>query len=92
MRFVADNWDQPDDGIWEVRGGQKQFTHSKVMAWMAVDRSIQDAEKYGLEAPVDDWRKLRDTIHADVCENGFDAGQELVRPALRRRRRWTRPC
>ena len=71
--FVADHWRDPDDGIWEVRGGQKQFTHSKVMAWMAVDRSIQDAEKYGLDAPVDDWKKLRDEIHADVCEHGFDA-------------------
>ncbi len=75
MRFVQDNWDRPDDGIWEVRGGQKQFTHSKVMAWMAVDRSIQDAEKYGLDAPVDDWKKLRDAIHAEVCEKGFDKGK-----------------
>ena len=71
MRFVAEHWDEPDDGIWEVRGGQKQFTHSKVMAWLAVDRSIQDAETYGLEAPLDEWRKLRDAIHADVCEHGF---------------------
>ena len=71
--FVGQKWDQPDDGIWEVRGGQKQFTHSKVMAWMAVDRSIQDAEKYGLDAPLDDWKRVRDAIHADVCAKGFDA-------------------
>ncbi len=75
MRFVEQNWDKPDDGIWEVRGGQKQFTHSKVMAWLAVDRSIRDAEKYGLDAPLDDWRQLRDAIHAEVCAKGFDAAK-----------------
>jgi GH15 family glucan-1,4-alpha-glucosidase len=72
MRFVEQNWDQPDNGIWEVRGGRRQFTHSKVMAWMAVDRSIRDVEQFGLEAPVEQWRQLRDTIHADVCEHGFN--------------------
>ncbi len=72
MRFVEQNWDQPDNGIWEVRGGRQQFTHSKVMAWMAVDRSIKDVETFGLEGPVERWRALRDRIHADVCEKGFD--------------------
>ena len=72
MRFVAQNWDKPDNGIWEVRGEPRQFTHSKVMTWMAVDRSIKDVERFGLEGPVDDWRKLRDRIHADVCEKGFN--------------------
>ncbi len=75
MRFVAANWDQPDSGIWEVRGPRRHFTHSKVMAWMAVDRSIKDAERFGLEAPVAEWKTLRDTIHADVCQHGFDAGR-----------------
>ena len=73
MRFVEDHWAEPDSGIWEVRGPRRQFTHSKVMAWTAVDRSITDAETYGLDGPIDKWRALRDTIHADVCEHGFNA-------------------
>ena len=65
-------WDQPDDGIWEVRGGRRQFTHSKVMAWSAFDSAIHDAESFGLEAPLERWRPLRDRIHAVVCKQGFD--------------------
>jgi GH15 family glucan-1,4-alpha-glucosidase len=65
-------WDQPDDGVWEQRGGRKQFTHSKVMAWVAIDRGIRSAEEFGLEAPLAQWRDLRRRIHADVCANGFD--------------------
>jgi GH15 family glucan-1,4-alpha-glucosidase len=72
MRFIEQNWNQPDNGIWEVRGGRRQFTHSKVMAWMAVDRSVRDIEKFGLEGPLEQWRALRETIHADVCANGFN--------------------
>jgi GH15 family glucan-1,4-alpha-glucosidase len=68
-------WDQPDDGIWEVRGGRRQFTHSKVMAWVAVDRAIRSAELYGLQAPLDDWRGWRQQIHDQVCAQGFDAGR-----------------
>jgi GH15 family glucan-1,4-alpha-glucosidase len=66
-------WDEPDDGLWEVRGGRKQFTHSKVMAWVAVDRAIRSAEEFGLEAPLDEWRNWRQQIHDEVCDNGFDA-------------------
>jgi GH15 family glucan-1,4-alpha-glucosidase len=66
-------WDQPDDGIWEVRGGRRQFTHSKVMAWVALDRAISDAEAFHLEAPVARWRSLRERIHAEVCARGYDA-------------------
>ena len=72
MRFVEQNWDKPDNGIWEIRGEPRQFTHSKIMTWMAVDRSIKDVERFGLEGPVDDWRALRDRIHADACEHGFN--------------------
>ncbi len=68
-------WDQPDDGIWEVRGGRKHFTHSKVMAWVAFDRAVRSSEEFGLEAPVDHWRAIRDTIHRRVCDDGFDAKQ-----------------
>ena len=66
-------WNDPDDGIWEVRGGRRHFTHSKVMAWVAFDRAIQDVEKYGYEAPLERWRGIRDEIHRTVCEKGFDA-------------------
>jgi GH15 family glucan-1,4-alpha-glucosidase len=65
-------WDQPDDGIWEVRGGRQHFTHSKVMAWVAIDRAIRTAEEFNLEAPFEEWRALRDTIHAQVCAYGFN--------------------
>jgi len=64
-------WMQPDDGIWEMRGGRRHFTHSKVMAWLAFDRTIKDAEKYQLEAPLDRWRAVRDEIHATVCARGY---------------------
>jgi GH15 family glucan-1,4-alpha-glucosidase len=65
-------WDQPDDGIWEVRGGRKQFTHSKVMAWVAFDRAIRSAQEFGLEGPLDHWRGIRSHIQHDVCSKGFD--------------------
>ncbi len=69
-------WDQPDDGIWEVRGGRKHFTHSKVMAWVAFDRMVRSAEEFGLEGPVDHWRGIRDAIHRQVCDRGFDPEQQ----------------
>ena len=73
MHFVEHAWSRPDSGIWEVRGPRRHFTHSKVMCWMAVDRSIKDAETFGLDGPVDRWKALRETIHADVCAKGFNA-------------------
>ena len=68
-------WDQPDDGIWEVRGGRKQFTHSKVMAWVAFDRMVRSAEEFGLDGPVAHWRDVREVIHQQVCKEGFDRAQ-----------------
>ncbi len=68
-------WDQPDDGIWEVRGGSRHFTHSKVMAWVAFDRAIRSATEFGLEAPVDRWHAVRDAIHEQICKQGFDVAQ-----------------
>jgi len=73
LDFVESNWERPDNGIWEVRGGRRHFTHSKVMAWVAVDRAIKGVERFGLEGPVDDWRRLRSRIHEDVCARGFNA-------------------
>ena len=66
-------WDQPDDGIWEVRGPRRHFTHSKVMAWVALDRIIRSAQEFGLDGPVAHWIEVRDRIHDDVCRHGFDA-------------------
>ena len=65
-------WQQPDEGIWEVRGGRRQFTASKAMAWAAFDRAIRSVEDFGLDGPVERWRMVRDAIHAEVCEKGFD--------------------
>jgi GH15 family glucan-1,4-alpha-glucosidase len=68
-------WQDAADGIWEVRGGRRQFTYSKVMAWVAMDRVIRDVERFGLAAPVARWREVRDRIHAEVCAQGFDAAR-----------------
>jgi GH15 family glucan-1,4-alpha-glucosidase len=72
-RFLETAWQQPDAGIWEIRGARRHFTHSKVMAWVAFDRAVKAVENFGLEGPVQHWRRIRDAIHAQVCEAGFDA-------------------
>jgi len=66
-------WRSPDQGIWEVRGKPQHFTHSKIMAWVAIDRAVKSAEQCRLDGPIDRWRALRDEIHADVCANGFNS-------------------
>ena len=65
-------WREPDQGIWEMRGPPQHFTYSKVMAWVAYDRAIKSAETFGLDAPLDEWRKLREQICDDVCAHGYD--------------------
>jgi GH15 family glucan-1,4-alpha-glucosidase len=75
MMHLEKIWDQPDDGIWEVRGGRKHFTHSKVMAWVAFDRAVRSAEEFELAGPLDRWRRIRAAIHKDVCTHGFDSAQ-----------------
>ena len=65
-------WQEPDEGIWEVRGGRKQFTASKVMVWVAFDRAIRSVEEFELEGPVERWRVVRDQVHAQVCEKGLN--------------------
>jgi GH15 family glucan-1,4-alpha-glucosidase len=72
VKFLETVWQEPDEGIWEVRGPRRHFTHSKVMAWVALDRAVQGVEQFGLPGPVDRWRELRGRIHADVCARGFD--------------------
>lgn len=64
-------WSEPDEGLWEFRSGRQQFTQSKVMAWVAFDRGIRMADEFGIEGPVDRWRKLRKRIHAEICAKGF---------------------
>jgi GH15 family glucan-1,4-alpha-glucosidase len=71
-RFVERAWHEPDEGIWEVRGPRQHFTHSKVMAWVALDRAIKSAERFHLEAPLDRWREVRTAIHDRVCRDGFN--------------------
>jgi GH15 family glucan-1,4-alpha-glucosidase len=70
---VGSVWSHPDEGIWEVRGPRRHFTHSKVMAWVAFDRAVKAVEQFGLDGPVDRWRRTRAAIHAEVCREGFDA-------------------
>ncbi|HEY8080391.1 MAG TPA: glycoside hydrolase family 15 protein [Labilithrix sp.] len=73
IKHLETAWREPDNGIWEVRGPLRHFTHSKVMCWVAFDRGVKAVERWGLEAPVDDWRRIRDEIHADVCTSAYDA-------------------
>ncbi|HEX6498649.1 MAG TPA: glycoside hydrolase family 15 protein [Micromonosporaceae bacterium] len=72
LDFLESHWQDPDDGIWEVRGDRRDFTHSKVMAWVAVDRAIKATEHFGLDGPADRWRALRQEIFDEVCEKGYD--------------------
>ncbi|GLZ02129.1 hypothetical protein Acsp02_93800 [Actinoplanes sp. NBRC 103695] len=75
LDFLEDNWQQPDNGLWEVRGPRRHFVHSKVMAWAGFDRAITAVEQCGLDGPADRWRSTRDAIHADVCAHGYDPGR-----------------
>ena len=72
LRFVEEHWTDPDEGIWEVRGGSKHFTHSKLMAWVAVDRGVKAVEEFGLRGPVNRWRTLREDIRREILDKGFD--------------------
>ncbi|WP_306866545.1 glycoside hydrolase family 15 protein [Arthrobacter bambusae] len=73
MRHLEGTWDQPDNGLWEVRGPRRHFVHSKVMAWVAVDRMVRGIRESGMPGPLDRWEALRDTIHDEVMTHGFDA-------------------
>jgi GH15 family glucan-1,4-alpha-glucosidase len=72
VRYVEEVFGNPDEGIWEVRGPRRHFTHSKVMAWVAVDRAVKSVEHFHVEGPLAQWRQLRATIHEQVCREGFD--------------------
>jgi GH15 family glucan-1,4-alpha-glucosidase len=72
LEHLAAIWEQPDYGIWEVRGPARHFTYSKIMAWVSFDRAAKDAQRYGLEGPIEEWCSLRDRIHAQVCQEGYN--------------------
>jgi GH15 family glucan-1,4-alpha-glucosidase len=72
LDFLERHWDDEDHGLWEVRGPRRDFTHSKVMGWVAFDRAVKSVEASGLSGPIERWRGLRDQIHADICRRGFD--------------------
>ena len=83
VEHVETVWRRPDDGIWEARGPQRHYTYSKVMAWVVFDRAVRIAERFGLEAPLDRWTQIRDEIHAEVCERGYDSERQHLHPVLR---------
>jgi GH15 family glucan-1,4-alpha-glucosidase len=70
---LARHWDEPDNGLWEIRGPLRRFTHSRVMVWVAFDRAVSAVEKHGLDGPVEEWRALRDKVRDEVLEHGYDA-------------------
>jgi GH15 family glucan-1,4-alpha-glucosidase len=73
MDFLESKWQQPDEGLWEVRGPRQHFTYSKVMAWVAFDRAVKAVERFGQEGPVERWRAMRDTLRAEIHERGYDS-------------------
>jgi GH15 family glucan-1,4-alpha-glucosidase len=75
MECLEGRWREADEGIWEVRGPRRHFTHSKVMAWVAADRAVKAVERFGGDGPADRWRALRREIHDEVCREGYDAGR-----------------
>ena len=73
LDWLETGWREPDEGLWEVRGPRRHFTHSKMMAWVAFDRAVRSVEEQGLDGPVDRWRSLAEEIHDEVCREGYDA-------------------
>ena len=69
---LAKHWDEPDNGLWEIRGPRRHFTHSRVMVWAAFDRAVKAVEQHGLDGPVEQWRELRQKVHDEVCAKGFN--------------------
>jgi len=73
LDYLESNWERADYGIWEIRGEPKQYTYSKVLAWVALDRAVKEAEHFHLDGPVNRWRRLRGTLHELICREGYDA-------------------
>jgi GH15 family glucan-1,4-alpha-glucosidase len=76
LEFLESSWREPDEGIWEIRGPRRHFTHSKVMAWVALDRAIKAVELMGHDGPVDRWRAVRRELHDEVCREGYDSRRD----------------
>ncbi|MCC6381628.1 MAG: glycoside hydrolase family 15 protein [Dehalococcoidia bacterium] len=76
LDFLESGWRRPDEGLWEVRGRRREFTHSKVMAWVAFDRAVKAVERFGCEGDAERWRRVRAEIHADVCASAYDADRQ----------------
>jgi GH15 family glucan-1,4-alpha-glucosidase len=72
---LSHHWARPDHGLWEIRGPQRHFTHSRVMVWVAFDRAVRAVERHGLDGPVDEWRAVRDRVRDEVLARGFDEGR-----------------
>ncbi|MDT0616774.1 glycoside hydrolase family 15 protein, partial [Streptomyces lancefieldiae] len=73
LGFLESSWREPDEGLWEIRGARRHFVHSKVMAWVAADRAVRSLEENPeLPGDADRWRAMRDAVHAEVCEKGYD--------------------
>jgi GH15 family glucan-1,4-alpha-glucosidase len=84
--WIAGHWDQADEGVWEVRGGRQNFTYSRLMSWVAVERAIRIAMRRGLPADLTRWQSTRDSIYHQVMRKGLAPGAPGLRPALRHRR------
>jgi GH15 family glucan-1,4-alpha-glucosidase len=75
LDFLEGAWDEPDEGIWEMRGERRAFVHSRVMAWVAFDRAVRMVEQHGRDGPVERWREQRAAVHREVCERGWDSAR-----------------
>jgi GH15 family glucan-1,4-alpha-glucosidase len=75
VQNLAEHWEEPDNGLWEIRGPLRHFTHSRVMVWAAFDRAVRGVENWGLDGPVERWRELRDAVREEVLSKGFDSGR-----------------
>ena len=85
LDWLADNWNQPEEGIWETRGGRQDFTYGRLMSWVALDRGIRLADRHGRPAPLDRWRAERDAIYDQIMDAGWSEDAPGVRPALQDR-------
>jgi len=72
LEWLESHWDEPDEGLWEVRGPRRHFVHSKIMTWVALDRGVRQVERFGRSGPAARWRELRDRVHAEICAKGYD--------------------
>ena len=92
MKIVAERWREPDEGIWEVRGGAQHFTHSKLMAWVAADRAVRSVEKFGLDGPLEEWRHAARRDPARTSSSTGTTRGARPSPSTTDPRSWTRRC